>query len=140
MDQWQAVDRLLEAVPEFRADYEESVGHPNYGGEGELLLHTVMSDLACFYMEKANLDPELAARFWNVVEALASSGDEFVTNAVHVSLIEWFAWGDDDEQAALVQAEPHQGKATWVMVQAFRPRATGSRRSDRTRNRRNRRG
>jgi hypothetical protein len=62
----EAVERLLEALPEFGPEYEESDGRPREPGD-ELLLHVV--------------------------------------NAVWV--IEWFAWGDDDdEKAALIEAGP----------------------------------
>jgi hypothetical protein len=71
-----------------------------------------MSDLGRFYMREGRPNDELAARFWRVVEQLAVEGDEAVENGVWVSLIEWFAWGDDDEKAALVDAEPLQGPKT----------------------------
>ena len=53
-----------------------------------------------------------AARYWSVVEELGAAGDEFVQNADWVSLIDWFAWGEDVEQAALREAGPKQGPAT----------------------------
>lgn len=133
MDKWQAIERLLADVPEFAVDYRESVGHPSYDADGDLLLHVVLGDLGRFYMAGARHDQELARRFWRVIEEIASNADQGVDNAVHVSLIEWFAWGDEDEQAALSEAEPLQGPAIWSMVQAYRPRAPGSRRSDRKR-------
>jgi hypothetical protein len=132
-----AADRLLEVLPEFRADYEDSDAVPATP-EDHLLLHLLMSDLARFYMRDVRGDPELAARFWRVVEELAVTGDQEVENAIHVSLIEWFAWGDDDEVAALIDAASLQGRATWAMVQAYRPRMAGSRSSDRKRQRRRR--
>jgi hypothetical protein len=120
MDKLRAIDRLLAVVPEFAPDYRESVGHPSYDADGDLLLHVVMGDLGRFYMERARPDHDLAARFWRVVEELACTGDDGVQNAVHVSLIEWFAWGDDAEQAALAEAAPLQGPATRAMVEAYR--------------------
>jgi hypothetical protein len=138
VDKWQAIDRLLAVVPEFTPDYEESVGHPAYDHDGDLLLHLVMGDLGRFYMLHARPNGDLAMRYWQVIEELAATGDEGVQNAVHVSLVEWFAWGDDAEQAALAEAERLQGAATRVMVQAYRPRASESRRSDRRRKRRSR--
>ena len=71
-----------------------------------------MGDLARFYMRHGLRDTELAARFWQVVKELAAEGEQAVENAVWVSLIEWFAWGDDDEKAALVEAGPLQGPKT----------------------------
>lgn len=139
MDKWDAIERLLALVPEFAADYEESVGHPSYDVDGDLLLHVVMGDLGRFYMERARPADDLAARYWRAVEELASTGDEGVQNAVHVSLVEWFAWGDDAEQAALAEAARLQGPATRAMVEAYRPRASKSRSSDRKRERRARR-
>jgi hypothetical protein len=47
-----------------------------------------------------------------VVEELAAHGDPDVENAVWVSLIESFAWGDDEEKSALVTAGPRQGPKT----------------------------
>jgi hypothetical protein len=88
MTREQAVQRLLEELPEFSPFYEESDGRPTEAGD-ELLIHVVMGDLARFYMERAAHDPELAARYWRVVEELATEGDQAVENAVHVSLIEW---------------------------------------------------
>jgi hypothetical protein len=107
----QAVGRLLEVLPEFGPDFERSDARPSEPGD-HLLLHVLMSDLARFYMREGRRDDELAARFWRVVEELASQGDEEVENAVWVSLIEWFAWGDDEEKAALVEAGRLQGPQT----------------------------
>jgi hypothetical protein len=107
----EAVERLLELLPEFGPDYEESDGRPSEPGD-DLLLHVVMGDLARFYMRRALRNSELAPRFWQLVEELAAEGDQAVENAVWVSLIEWFAWGDDDERAALVEAGPLQGPKT----------------------------
>ena len=84
------MSRLLEALPAFGPYYE---GVAAQRGE-EPLLHIVMGELAAFYMEHGLAErPELAQRYWSVVEDLAARGDEYVTNAVGVSLIEWFAWG-----------------------------------------------
>jgi hypothetical protein len=111
MTREQAVHRLLDELPEFSPFYEESDGRPTEAGD-ELLIHVVMGDLARFYMERGAHDPELAARYWRVVEELATEGDQAVENAVHVSLIEWFAWGEEREQAALVNAGALQGPKT----------------------------
>jgi hypothetical protein len=48
---------------------------------------------------------------WQVVEDMAANGDQLVENAVRVSLIEWFAWGDEHEPAVLRDARPLQGPA-----------------------------
>ena len=107
----EAVRRLLDVLPEFRPYCDNSDGRPTAPGD-ELLIHVVMGDLARFYMAHGVDDPDVAARFWRVVEELAAHGDQAVENAVHVSLIEWFAWGDDTEQAALVSAGALQGPKT----------------------------
>lgn len=107
----EAVERLLEVLPEFRPDFEESDGRPSEPGD-DLLLHVVMGDLARFYMRHGLRNGELARRFWQVVEELAGQGDQAVENAIWVSLIEWFAWGDEEENAALVEAGPLQGPKT----------------------------
>jgi hypothetical protein len=52
-------------------------------------------------MERARSVPDLAARYWAAVETLAAEGDDDVKNSVHVSLIEWFAWGDEEDSRAL---------------------------------------
>jgi hypothetical protein len=140
MDKREAIELLLEVLPEFGPEYEKSVGHPGYDEDGELLLHIVMGDLCRFYMSLGRRDTEIAARFWGVVEEMAEQGDEAVQNAVHVSLIEWFAWGDATEQAALLDASALHGDATTAMVRQYLPvRVIGSRRSDRRRARMNRR-
>jgi hypothetical protein len=123
----EAVERLLDALPEFGPDYEESDGRPSEPSD-DLLLHVVMGDLARFYMRHGLRNRELAARFWQVVEELAADGDQAVENAVWVSLIEWFAWGDDDEKAALVETGPLQGpktkaiRACYLLPDEERPR------------------
>ena len=114
---WEAVSRLLEALPTFRPYYEDEAPKP---GEEELLLHLVMGELARFYMQqRLGEQPDLAERYWAVVEDLAAHGDEYVQDAVSASLIEYFAWGNEDEQAALRDAEPLQGPATTSMVAAY---------------------
>ena len=72
-------------------------------------------------MSKARNDKELAGRFWHVVEQLAADGNQYVEIAIHTSLVEWFAWGDEDERAALTDAETLLGEATARMVEAYRP-------------------
>jgi hypothetical protein len=81
-----------------------------------------MGDLGRFYMEHGKRDKDLSVRFWQVIEELAANGDDGVENAVHVSLVEWFAWGSKAEQAALTEAEHLQGPATSAMVRAYLPR------------------
>ena len=112
----EAVSRLLEALPAFRPYYESEAPEPG----DELLLHPVMGELARFYLEQGLAEqPDLAERYWTVVEVLAAHGDDYVKEAVHSSLIEYFAWGTKDEQAALRDAEPLQGPATSAIVAAY---------------------
>lgn len=118
MNRDDAVTRLLEVLPEFRPCYEDSDAIPVHLGD-ELLIHVLMGDLARFYMAHGVDNPELAARYWRVVEELATQGDQAVQNAVHVSLIEWFAWGAADEQAALRDATALQGPETKALVAYF---------------------
>ncbi len=115
MNREAAVAHLLQALPEFVSYYEDSLAAPTEPGD-QLLIHVVMGDLARFYMENAINDQELARRYWSVVEDLAANGDQAVENAVHVSLIEWFAWGDEDEKAALLAASGLHGPATRRIV------------------------
>ena len=75
-------------------------------GGGERLFHLLMGDLARFYMSQALDSLALQRRFWMTVDRLAACGDDAVQNAIGVSLIEWFAWGNDRERATLVAAKP----------------------------------
>lgn len=120
-DGHQAVTVLLRGLPEFEAEYSDSDGHPDADDDGQLLLHVVMGDLARFYMAHGLGDAELAARFWRTVEDLAANGNQYVAEAVHTSLVEWFAWGDDAEQGALREAESMQRPETRAMVRAYHP-------------------
>ena len=113
---YKAASRLLEAFPAFRPYYKDEPRDPG----DRLLLHPVMGDFARFYLEQRLAEqPDPAERYWAVVEELAAHGDEYVQDAVSVSLIEYFAWGTEDEQAALRDAEPLQGPATTSMVAAY---------------------
>jgi hypothetical protein len=71
-------------------------------------------------MARVRADPELAEAYWSAVGRLASEGDRTVTNAVSASLVEWFAWGDADDKAALVEAAPMLGPATQAMLDDHR--------------------
>jgi len=75
-----------------------------------------MGDLGRFYMARATLDPELAARYWRAVEVLATDGDALVENAVAASLIEWFACGEPSEQEALWAAAGDLGPRTLAIA------------------------
>jgi hypothetical protein len=97
-----AVDLLRQQLPEFAPTIDEH-REDNFG---ELLFHLLMGDLARFYVSQAVDSPEVQRRFWMVVDRLAVRGDSGVQNAIGVSLIEWFAWGDDRERATLVAAKP----------------------------------
>ena len=69
-----------------------------------------MGELARFSLEQGLAEqPDLAERYWAVVEELAAHGDEYIQDAVSASLIEYFAWGTEDEQAALRNAERLHG-------------------------------
>lgn len=86
---------------------------------GELLFHLLMGDLARFYMDHGRHDPELARRYWMTIERIAMEGDDFVTNALGVSLIEWFAWGNENEKAALREAIPRFGPELRAIAAAW---------------------
>jgi hypothetical protein len=101
-----AVARLLEALPEYQPAWDEITDL-----QGELLLHVMMGDLARFYMREYK-QRDVRERFWRVVEELAADGDQYVENAVHVSLIEWFAWGSPEEVRAMDDARELHGPAT----------------------------
>lgn len=110
MDTEQAVDYLVSRLPEFAAVVNEH--RREYD---ELLIHVLMGDLARFYMERGVTSSDVARRLWEAVEEMAATGDQAVENAVWVSLIEWFAHGDDTEKAALVDAGPLQGPKTMAI-------------------------
>ena len=107
MDEAEAVRYLVGRLPEF-----EQVAGEHIQAYDEPLLHVLMGDLGRFYMERARLDPELTSRYWQAVEVLATDGDAGVKNAVAASLMEWFAWGDVSEKAALRDAMNDLGPNT----------------------------
>jgi hypothetical protein len=111
----EAAARLVEVLPEFRSELEAAIEYD----EGDLLLHPLMGDLARFYMRERG-DADLRRRYWRVVEELAANGDDGVNNAVHVSLIEWFAWGSPEEVRALDDARELQGPATRAIREHYR--------------------
>ncbi len=61
----------------------------------------------------------LQRRFWMTVDRLAACGDDAVQNAIGVSLIEWFAWGNDRERATLVAAKPLMSGLVRVISDEF---------------------
>ena len=83
------------------------------------MLHVAMGDLGRYYMLEARSNPDRARTYWLAVERLAGDGDEAVRNAVHASLIEWFAWGDRNAKDALAEAEPMQGPATADIIRHY---------------------
>jgi hypothetical protein len=114
MDEAEAVLYLVEHVPEFAPVADEHA--QTYD---ELLLHVLMGDLGRFYMARVRLDPELASRYWEAVEVLATDGDARIENAVAASLIEWFAWGEPSEQEALRAAAGDLGPTMRAIARAY---------------------
>jgi hypothetical protein len=112
-----AVELLRQRLPEFGPAIEEH-RQDNFG---ELLLHVLMGDLARFYMSQALDNPESQRRFWMVVDRLAALGDDAVQNAIGVSLIEWFAWGNDRERATLIAAKPLMSSLVRAITDEFLP-------------------
>ena len=110
-----AVELLRNNLPEFAPAIDEHL-EDNFG---ELLFHLLMGDLARFYVSDALDDPALRRRFWMVVDRLAVLGDDRVENAVGVSLIEWFAWGSDQERSMLVEAKPLMSSHIRAMTEEF---------------------
>ena len=99
----QALDLILAELPGFREYLDDKIVRPQAQGE-EVLLHAAMSDLGRYYMREARSDSDLRSRYWATVEDLAASPGQYVREAVHSSLIEWFAWGSPEEKDALVDA------------------------------------
>jgi hypothetical protein len=110
----EAITYLLDRLPGYD-------GYPTFPEEGQALLHPAMGDLGRYYMAEVRPRPALARTYWSAVERLASEGDEAVRNAVHASLIEWFAWGDQDEKDALAEAAEAQGPATAALLRHCQP-------------------
>src|SRR6202042_3618621 len=102
MDPAQALDYLIAELPGFK-DY---LAFPD---ESDPHLHPAMGDLGRYYMTQFRRHQWLAHTYWAAVERLATNGDETVRNAVHASLIEWFAYGDECEKAALAEATSAHG-------------------------------
>lgn len=111
----EALDLILARFPGFREHLDEVA----FDDDGPLLLHVVMGDLGRYYMAEVRRHQESRTRFWAMVEDLAASDGNYVSEAVHSSLIEWFAWGSPEEQAALVEARRLFGAATRKMVSYF---------------------
>jgi hypothetical protein len=101
LDENASVEVLRARLPEFAPAIDKHLRDYE-----ELLFHLVMGDLARFYVNEAVHNPELQRRFWMTVDRLATQGDNQVQNAIGVSLIEWFAWGNDRERALIVDAKP----------------------------------
>jgi hypothetical protein len=115
LDDQAAVELLRDRLPEFSPAIAEHLDD----NLGELLIHLLMGDLARFYMSDVLGNAEMQRRFWMVVDRLATQGDCRVENAVGVSLIEWFAWGDDRQRATLVAAKPLMSTAVRDVADEF---------------------
>ena len=114
LDQTGASEVLRERLPEFAPTIDEHLAFYE-----ELLFHVLMGELARFYVDEALLDPELQRRFWMAVDWLQEHGDRYVQNALGVSLIEWFAWGDKKERELLVHAKPLMSSAVRAVADDF---------------------
>jgi hypothetical protein len=101
VDRHAATRYLVEQLPEFAPEVDYHLAF-----NGELLFHVLMGQLAVFYMDVARDQPELSRRVWLALDHLATEADDYVQNALDVSLVEYFAWGSDDEKAALRDATP----------------------------------
>lgn len=110
-----AVELLRQRLPEFGPVIDEH-REDNFG---ELLFHLLMGDLSRFYMSQALDRPELQRRFWRVVDRLAALGDDAVQNAIGVSLIEWFAWGNARERVTLIAAKPLMSSLVRAITDEF---------------------
>ena len=93
--------------------------------EGDLLLHVLLGELADFYVSRLAGDAERERRFWDVVERIARVGDEHVVEALHVSLVEWFAWGHEHERGALVAHATRERPLVRAMAAHYLDLATG---------------
>lgn len=112
IDPQEAIAYLLDRLPGYD-------GYLTFPDECHALLHLAMGDLGRYYMAEVRRHPDLLRTYWSAVERLASEGDEPVRNAVHASLIEWFACGGQDEKDALVEAAEMQGLATAAIIRHY---------------------
>jgi hypothetical protein len=101
IDDRAAIELLRQRLPEFATEIDEHLEFT----EGEPLFHLLMGDLARFYVRVATGDQELKRRYWMTVDWLTTRGNDLVQNAIAVSLVEWFAWGESSERTMLVDAK-----------------------------------
>ena len=92
------VDDLLSALPEANEMVREHLDDQ----DGEILLHLLMADLlrlgvAAF--ESARTDEAL--RMLHFVDRCLAEGDDYVTNAVHVSFVEDYGAGPNEPGSVL---------------------------------------
>ncbi len=92
------VANLLSAVPEVDGMVREHLD----AYEGELLLHLLMADLvrhgvAAFEDGRSSE----ARRLLEFVDSCLAEGDEYITNAVLVSFIENYGYGEDEPDSFL---------------------------------------
>jgi hypothetical protein len=110
-----ALDELVADVPELRPAWEEHLAD-----NGEALPHVFMGDVARFAKGVGDGgDEALRARLAVALEKLAASEHEGVVNLIHVSFVEWFVWGDPDEQRAFAVLKKSFGPSMLQRVQEF---------------------
>ncbi len=114
MNAEQAVDYLVDRLPEFAPVVVEHRRHYD-----ELPFHLLMGDLGRLYMSAALQNAEFTRRYWMAVERVALEADDFVENALGVSVIEWFAWGDQQHSAALRDAWSLLGSKTREIAKSW---------------------
>ena len=108
------LERLLEAVPELKAEYEaESRGERlgNHIVMGVVLYDHVLRRL------RADRDDGGLRRIFDFIEQAAGGGDEKVANAVAVSFV-YSLWSEGDA-ASLERARRLMGKTTLSELQAI---------------------
>jgi hypothetical protein len=111
-----ATREFVAAIPELQAALAEHVRDND-----ELLPHVFFGDVSRFARDVARVrDDELARRLADALERMAASPDGDVVNAIHVSFVEYFVWGDDGDQAAFEWLSEFFGPAMLARTEEFR--------------------
>ena len=110
-----AVRDFVAALPEVQAAWNEHLRD-----NGESLPHVFFGDVCRVAADIARRRDEIAARrLADALEAMAVNLDADVQNIIEVSFVEWFVWGDDEEQALLEWLKPFFGPAMHQRIREF---------------------
>ena len=106
---------FVASVPELRPAWDDHVRD-----NGEPLPHVFFGDVSRFAVEVARArDAVLAGRLAGALEQLAASPEADVENVIHVSFVEYFVWGGEEEQVMFEWLKPFFGPAMLARIQEF---------------------